>query len=78
MLRKVLEDNSPLRSPLPSPIGKRQKVGKSIMGPGASTKFTRGQVLESAGPASETPGETALVNNFNDKSSINYIEQKSG
>ena len=59
MLRKLFEGNSPLLSPLPSP--KRQKAGKSIMGPGGPTKYMRGQVLESAGPAFETPGGTALA-----------------
>ena len=57
MLRKLFEGNSPLLSPLPSP--KRQKAGKSIMGPGGPTKYMRGQ--ESAGPAFETPGGTALA-----------------
>ena len=58
MLRnKLFEGNSPLLSPLPSP--KRQKAGKSIMGPGGPTEYTRGQ--EPAGPAFETPGGTAFA-----------------
>jgi len=57
MLRKLFEGNSPLLSPLPSP--KRQKAGKSIMGPGGPTEYTRGQ--EPAGPEFETPGGTAFA-----------------
>ena len=40
-------------------IARNQEVLRSIMGPVGPTKYTRGQ--ESAGTASETPGETALV-----------------
>ena len=40
-------------------IARNQEMLRSIMGPVGPTKYTRGQ--ESAGTASETPGETALV-----------------
>ena len=44
-------------------IARNQEMLRSIMGPdvGPTKNYTRGQDSESAGTASETPGETALV-----------------
>ena len=58
MLRKLFEDNSPLRSPLPSP--KRQKRGKSET-PGETAlvilRSTGGNAERALGGAWGTPAE---------------------